>query len=58
MLPLGVRLFNLFKKKYCFEDAELIIFKVGKHGYYFEKINLYTDKGCRVVKADWRDING
>lgn len=44
LLPLSVRFFSLFKKKYCVEDDEMIIFVVGKNKYIFNKSNV-TEQG-------------
>lgn len=54
MLPLGTRVFNLFNKKYCYEDNQLIVFKVGKKGYLFEKADVYIEKQYKVKKVGWR----
>ncbi len=52
MLPLTVRLRTLFGKKYCFENADRLIFVVGKNRYFFDKLNL-TDSG-RIEKPEKR----
>jgi hypothetical protein len=40
MLPLSVRVNNLMSKKSCFENADRLIFFVGKKKFYFDKLNL------------------
>ncbi len=38
MLSLGNRFFHLFAKKYCREDANIILFELGVDRYVFDKI--------------------
>ena len=45
LLPLSVRAFSIFNKKFCFEDNELIIFLLGKKKYLFNKLSV-KEKGC------------
>ena len=44
MLPLSLRVMNLFSKKSCFENSDRLIFFVGKKKFFFDKLNL-TDSG-------------
>ena len=44
MLPLSVRIRALFGKKFCFENADRLLFFVGKDQYFFDKLKL-TDTG-------------
>ena len=39
MLGLGVRFFNMFSKKYCREEGNIILFEVGDKRYVFDKLN-------------------
>ena len=38
ILPVLLRAFTVFAKKYCVEDDEVILFGVGKHVYCFDKV--------------------
>ena len=40
MLPLTVRLGALFAPKYCFENADRLLFFVGNKKYFFDKLKL------------------
>ena len=44
MLPLSVRVRALFGKKFCFENADRLLFFVGNDQYFFDKLKL-TDTG-------------
>ena len=44
MLPLTLRIGNVFGKKMCFENEDRLIFFVGKKNFFFDKLNL-TDSG-------------
>ena len=44
MLPLTLRISNVFGKKMCFENEDRLIFFVGKKNFFFDKLNL-TDSG-------------
>lgn len=44
ILPISIRVRNLFSKKYCFEEEDIIIFKLGKNEYLFNKLEI-KDKG-------------
>ena len=48
ILPVAVRMFAAFKKKYCFEDDCMILFVVGGKKYYFDKLEV---KNTGVIKA-------
>ncbi len=52
MLPISTRLGSMFKKKYCFENADRLLFVVGKNKYFFDKLNL-TDSGW-ITKPEKR----
>ena len=40
MIPLSVRMKNLFGQKSCFENADRLIFFVGKKKFFFDKLDL------------------
>ena len=44
MLPVSLRTFSMFSKKYCFEDVGTILFIIGTDRYYFHKTSIH-DKG-------------
>lgn len=54
VLPLAVRLFGLFKKKYGVEDDELVLFNVGQNKYVFNKLAVrekgYIDKPRKLTR--------
>ncbi len=52
MIPFHARMSAMFKKKYCFENADRLLFVVGKNKYFFDKLNL-TDSGL-IVKPEKR----
>lgn len=52
MLPISLRILSVFKKKYCFENADRLIFAVGRSKYFFDKLRL-TDSG-RIVNPEKR----
>lgn len=40
MIPLSTRIVNLMNKKSCFENADRLIFFVGKKKFFFDKLDL------------------
>lgn len=40
MIPLGGRFKAMFKKKYCFENQDRLLFVVGKKKFFFDKLKL------------------
>jgi len=52
MLPISLRFCTMFRKKYCFENSDRLLFVVGKNKYFFDKLRL-TDSG-RIVKPEKR----
>ncbi len=50
MLPFSLRVRAAFKKKYCFESSDKLLFVIGDNKYFFDKLNL-TDSG-RIVKPE------
>lgn len=44
ILPLRIRVGGLFKKKYCFEQEDILLFVIGKNIYKFDKLKI-SDKG-------------
>ena len=39
LLPIGVRLINAAKKKYCFSDEEILVFVIGRDKWIFNKLD-------------------
>ena len=52
MLPLSARFGVGARKKFCFENADRLLFVVGKKKYFFDKLNI-TDTG-RISKPEKR----
>ena len=40
VLPVSVRVFSLFKKKYCIEDEEILLFLLGNKKWIFNKMGV------------------
>lgn len=54
ILPLSVRLFSLFKRKYCIEDEEILLFMIGNKKWIFNKLGImkngYLKNPVRMVR--------
>ena len=43
MLPISIRMMNLFKQKYCFEEVDIILFRLENEVYIVDKLELEED---------------
>ena len=53
MIPLGTRIMSAFKPKYCFEEVDVILFRIGNDKYILDKLDLEDDgylKNPRKIK--------
>ena len=50
-LPLGIRLFGVFKEKCASENDEIVSFRIGNQFYYFDKFEVISNKQVSIRKG-------